>query len=225
MDFLAKVDSKSPSPDIPLQTASFITACFHQLFYWSERWKVLTYKGIGLLQNPMDMWVKQEIVHYSKPEVIVETGTMAGGQAFFFCDTFPGLKVITIDTQQYLKPIAKHKNITYIKGSSIDPDIVKRVGKMVKGKKTMVILDSDHAEKHVFQEMEAYAGMVSKKHYMIVEDTNLGGNPIVNTDIQGRGPIGAVEAFLQKYPGYFTQDFNAEKYLYTHNPGGWLRKT
>ena len=37
----------------------------------------------------------------------------------------------------------------------------------------MVILDSDHTESHVIQELNIYSKIVSKKNYLIVQDTGI----------------------------------------------------
>ena len=43
----------------------------------------------------------------------------------------------------------------------------------VRGKKVLVILDSDHRERHVYQELKAYGPMINKGSYLIVQDTNV----------------------------------------------------
>ena len=42
----------------------------------------------------------------------------------------------------------------------------------------LVVLDSDHSRDHVLKELEIYAPMVTRGSYVIVEDSNINGNPI-----------------------------------------------
>ena len=85
----------------------------------------------------------------------------------------------------------------------------------------MVSLDSDHSKDHVLVEMRAYAGLVTVGNYMVVEDTNLNGNPVWPEF--GPGPKQAVEEFLSDNP-CFLIDRGREKFYLTFNPGGYLKK-
>jgi cephalosporin hydroxylase len=85
----------------------------------------------------------------------------------------------------------------------------------------LVILDSDHTKDHVLAEMRAYGPLVTKGSYMIVEDTNINGHPVL-PDF-GPGPWEAVEEFLQGND-QFTVDRSREKLLMTFNPMGYLRR-
>ena len=86
----------------------------------------------------------------------------------------------------------------------------------------MVILDSGHKRDHVLEELRCYSPRVSSGQYLIVEDTNLNGNP-VRPDF-GPGPMEAVEEFLADHPE-FTRDRSREKFLLTYNPGGYLLRS
>lgn len=68
--------------------------------------------------------------------------------------------------------------------------------------------------------MELYAALVNPGNYLIVEDTNVSGNPVFDPRFN-RGPIEAVEEFLSGN-SQFVRDPNCEKYLLTFNPGGFL---
>ena len=43
-----------------------------------------TYQGIFTCKNPIDVWVYQQIIYETKPNVIVELGTFRGGSAVMF---------------------------------------------------------------------------------------------------------------------------------------------
>lgn len=180
--------------------------------------------GIPVLKCPLDLWIYQEIIFRVKPDLIIETGTYKGGTAHFFasmCELIGTGEVVTVDIEAYPnRPI--HPRITYLHGSSTDPKIIQQVKqKAASVPSVLVVLDSDHSMAHVRKEMELYAPMVSKGSYLIVEDTNINGNPVLPES--GPGPNEAIADYLRSHPE-FTIDRSMEKLLMTFNPGGYLRK-
>ncbi len=199
---------------------------FHELYYDSRdtTWKDTRWRGVRAQKCPLDLWVYQEILHEVQPDLIVETGTAEGGSALFLASILDLLgrgEVITIDV--LLRPdFPRHPRITYLNGSSTDPMIVGHVSDLVgEGDKVVVILDSDHTKDHVLAEMKAYGPLVTKGSYLIVEDTNINGHPVL-PDF-GPGPWEAVEEFLQGND-QFVVDRSREKLLMTFNPMGYLRR-
>jgi cephalosporin hydroxylase len=171
-----------------------------------------------------DLWVYQEILHELRPAAIVECGTANGGSALFLasvCDLLGLGKVITVDIVD--KPgRPSHERITYVTGSSTDPEVVARVRGLVgNGAPVLVILDSDHERDHVLNELRLYAPLVSAGSYLIVEDSNVNGHPVVSDF--GPGPAEAVEQFLVETEE-FEVDRSREKFFLTFNPNGYLRK-
>jgi cephalosporin hydroxylase len=69
--------------------------------------------------------------------------------------------------------------------------------------------------------MYAYAPLVTVGSYLIVEDTNINGHPVLPEF--GPGPGEAVEEFLAKTDD-FEVDRSAEKFFVSMNPGGYLRR-
>ena len=53
----------------------------HDVLYESDAWTHATWLGTQALKNPLDLWVYQEIMDETQPELIVETGTYRGGSA------------------------------------------------------------------------------------------------------------------------------------------------
>lgn len=195
---------------------------FHNFFYHSNLWQQVTWLGVHVLKNPLDLWVLQEIIANIKPDVIVETGTFDGGSALFMAAILDQLKngrIITIDIENRLIPI--HPRINYLIGFSISEYIINQVCKMIyEGEKVMVILDSDHRKDYVFRELELYSQIVTPGSYIVVEDSNLNGHPI---DIFLEGPFEAIEEFLNKNKK-FEIDGNKGKFGVTFNPNGYLRR-
>jgi cephalosporin hydroxylase len=201
----------------------FIMWQFHRFYYSAPAWRNTTWLGVPTLKCPLDLWVYQEILYKEKPDIIVECGTSSGGSALYMasmCDILNHGKIISIDiaAQPHLPT---HPRITYVSGSSTDPEIVSRVHREAVGKKVLVILDSDHSKAHVLGELEAYHDMVYAGGYLIVEDTNIGGHPVWRSF--GAGPMEAVHDFIKKHPE-FSVDKTKEKFYLTFNPNGYLQK-
>ena len=85
----------------------------------------------------------------------------------------------------------------------------------------MVVLDSDHSRDHVLRELRRFHSLVSPGQYLVVEDTNVNGHPVLPQ--HGPGPMEALDIFLAENDD-FEIDSSREKYLITFNPRGYLRK-
>jgi cephalosporin hydroxylase len=210
-------------------SAQGVVERFHKVFYDSKIWMSTKWLGIPTAQNPNDAWIHQEIIAQVKPDFIVETGTWHGGSAALWATILqqvnPEGRVITIDINDLAKaakelPIVKDK-VEFLIGSSVDPAIVAEVTKRVQGKKVLVILDSDHRKNHVLAEMKAYGPLVAKDSYMIVQDTNANGHPVLEK--YGPGPMEAVEEFLATND-QFLPDHEAERLMFTMHPNGYLKR-
>ena len=204
-----------------------IVDAFHELYYTragESTWQDTRWLGVSAFKCPLDMWIYQEIIFEQKPDVIIECGTCLGGSALFLaslCDLMGKGRVLTIDIDP---PDGKpqHPRITYLHGSSTAPETVTRLrGMMTDQDKALVILDSDHHRDHVLNELRIYSHIVHAGGYIIVEDTNFNGHPVV-PDF-GPGPTEAVDIFLRENPDYEV-DASREKFLMTFNPRGYLKR-
>ena len=195
----------------------------HDVLYLSDAWTEATWLGAQALKNPLDLWVYQEIVVATRPELIVETGTYRGGSAFFLasiCDLLGVGEIVSIDIEPVRDDYPAHPRITYLGGrSSTDPDVVATIRERAAGKRTLVVLDSDHSQAHVGAELAVYAELVRVGCYLIVEDSNIGQ---IRKDLLP-GPLEAIEAFLAR-TDRFEIDRRREKFLITFNPSGYLRR-
>ena len=199
---------------------------FHRLFYESGRdtWSNTHWLGVAAQKCAFDLWVYQEILHELRPAVIVECGTAEGGSALFLasiCDLLDHGSILTIDITEYPNR-PEHPRITYLKGSSTDAETIRQVKKLVgEQAPVLVILDSNHERDHVLEELRLYRSLVTSGSYMIVEDSNVNGHPVVPAF--GPGPAEALEQFLRG-SDEFLVDRTREKFFLTFNPGGFLRK-
>jgi cephalosporin hydroxylase len=201
---------------------------FHRLFYetayakgdaWNPKWL-----GYAALKCPFDLWIYQELVHEIRPDLIIETGTARGGSALFLAsilDLLGAGQVLSIDIVR--RPEwPSHPRISYLTGSSTSAAIVAEAARRAaEVSRVMVILDSDHIKDHVAAELRAYAPLVSKGSYLIVEDTNINGHPVFPGF--GPGPWEAVDDFLEVSRG-FVRDRGRERFFVTFNPGGYLQR-
>lgn len=180
--------------------------------------------GVPTWKLPSDMWVYQEILAETRPDVVVETGTQYGGSAMFYAGVMELLgagEVITIDidTSAVYDAVRRHPRITVIEGSSTSPAVIDAVRRQVGGRRAMVILDSDHQREHVAGELEAWPALVSPGCYLVVEDTALGTQYLPGWG----GSLAAVDAWLPRH-AEFERDRGREKFLVTLHPGGYLRR-
>ncbi len=130
-------------------------------------------------------------------------------------------RVITVDVVD-VPGRPQHDRITYVTGSSVDPAILEQLrAAAADADSVMVVLDSDHSRDHVLAELRAYAPFVTPGSYLVVEDTNVNGHPILPSF--GPGPHEAVETFLAE-SAPFVRDREREKFYFTFNPGGYLKR-
>jgi cephalosporin hydroxylase len=175
----------------------------------------------------MDLWVYQEIVWDLQPTLIIETGTAYGGSALYFArqlDRVGEGHVLSIDLEP-AERLPTHPRISYVRGfSSVHAELVAKVQAIAHGHpRVMVVLDSDHAKRHVLAELEAYAPLVTKNQFLVVEDTNMNGRPVDIDWHGGPGPGLAVDEWLPQHKE-FERALLAERYLLTMHPNGWMRR-
>ena len=200
--------------------------------------------GRPIIQYPQDMIALQEIIWDVKPDLIIETGIAHGGSLIFSASMLMLLEAcgeiengevlgIDIDIRAHNKEaIEKHpmsKKITMFEGSSIDDEMIKKVHEFAKrGKKILVILDSNHTHEHVLAELKAYADLTSVGSYCcvfdtIVEDMPKDSFPDRPWDI-GDNPKTAVWEFLKENDDFKIDKDIENKILITVAPDGYLKR-
>lgn len=203
---------------------------FHELYYRRYRGAEdgantinLSWFGHHLMKCPLDLWIYQELLVRTCPDIVVETGTFHGGSALFFAMILDHLghgRVLTVDIEP--KPNRpEHPRVSYVIGSSVESRVIDQVREEVGGHRAMVVLDSNHDAEHVYKEILAYSPLVQPGDYLIVEDTNLNGHPALPGF--GPGPMEAVDKFLSENDD-FVIDQRCERFLMTLNPRGYLRR-
>ncbi len=208
------------------QSDKRIVDAFHRWYYDNadRTWDNTRWLGVPVQKNPFDLWVYQEIIMETHPDVLIEAGTFKGGSAYFFASIFDFLgqgRVYTIDIQeQPNRP--QHRRINYLLGSSTSEAVVQKIKNAIRpGEGVMVSLDSDHSKAHVLNELKIYSDMVTLGNYLVVEDTNVNGHPVLPSF--GPGPWEAVQEF-QKADTRFVVDESRERFGMTFYPRGWLKR-
>jgi cephalosporin hydroxylase len=115
-----------------------------------------------------------------------------------------------------------HPRIRLIEGSSTDPAVVEKVRSVLPKEQGMVVLDSDHKDEHVSQELRLYREFVGNNQYLVVEDTNINGHPVYKA--YGKGPFEAVERFLREDREFARDDLVYKQNMFSCHQSGWLRR-
>lgn len=211
-----------------------IPELYHQWFYSNQVWKNVTYRGIQIFKNPLDLWLYQEIISELKPALIIEFGTGYGGSALFFRDLLytvleaSGLsfKILTVDHDvSDVSPLlsAYPFSLEVVEANSVSMKIQTRLTKLCKDFQApiFVILDSDHRKEHVLSEMLLLKSILKRGDCLVVEDGNINGHP-VNIGF-GDGPFEAIIAYEKLYPDDYIHDkVREEKFGFTFAPNGFL---
>jgi len=212
---------------------------------WNQKYTyTFSWLGRPVIQLPDDMIRIQEVIHASRPDVILETGIAHGGSLIYYaslCAAMGHGRVVGIDIEirphnrqaieaHPLKPL-----ITLIEGGSTDAAIVERVRAEVgDAKSVLVLLDSNHSRAHVRAELEVYAPFVTVGSYIVATDGVMlevadapRGRPEWTTD----NPVSAVQDFLPSHPEFTLEQpawpFNESDLdrNVTHWPSAYLRRT
>lgn len=179
-----------------------------------------TWRGREFRKFGTDMALYAEMIYETQPDYIIESGTYKGGSSLFFADMLTvlcgGGMVLSIDIRNRPAVNPYHHAIEYIRGSSTDPEVIRRIKNQVFNGSVMVTLDSDHSEGHVKAELSAYKDIVTPGQFLVVEDCYV-------RHERPSGPYKAVNWFLANN-NQFKREHPETKYLISVTREGWLRK-
>lgn len=202
---------------------------YHRWYYDTEVWKTTTFLGLPCLKSVSDMWAYQEIISSLRPALIIEFGTFSGASALYFSiikqsvNTTGAILSVDVDHSNVPPMLMQSKAIEFITDSSTSPAVTSRIKELTQQfpGPIFAILDSDHSEKHVFNEMLSLRDILKPGDYLVVEDSNVNGHPVFPE--HGAGPMEAIIAYLEKYPDdYDTDTGREEKFGFTFAPRGFL---
>lgn len=202
---------------------------YHRWYYNTEVWEHVRYLGVTCNKSVADMWNYQEILSEFKPALIVEFGTRFGGSALFFSVTGrainPTLTVLSVDVRhdEVDARVYQDPGIELLTSSSTDPQVATRIVELKRENpgRVFYILDSDHRKSHVLAELESLRPVVSSGDYLVVEDGNINGNPVLPG--WGEGPLEAIHSYFEQFPDDYRHDSEREKkFGFTFAPSGFL---
>ena len=228
----ANISALRDDATLKSQSIAWLAASAARRYSYNFRWM-----GRPIIQYPQDMIAMQEILWDVRPDLIIETGIAHGGSLVYYaslCQLMGHGEVLGIDID--IRPhnraaIESHPmagRIRMLEGSSIDAGMVERVREAARGKRVLVVLDSNHTHAHVLAELEAYAPLVSVGSYCVVFDTVVEDMPSDAFPDRpwgvGDNPKTAVHAFLARDDRFeIDRDIEA-KIQITVAPDGYLKR-
>jgi cephalosporin hydroxylase len=205
------------------------TEAYHRWYYDTLVWQRTTWCGVLILKPVTDLWNYQEIIVALRPSVIVEFGSFAGGSALFFAHVLRAARidgrVLTVDVNQSRTASAAREEplIEFLQASSVAPEALQRIDALRRAHPgpAFFVLDSDHAEAHVYAELVALRPRTREGDVVIVEDTNINGHPVL--PVFGPGPYEALHRYLADYPDDYVLDAEREaKFGFSFARDGFL---
>ena len=186
-----------------------------------------TWMGRPIIQLPEDLIRIQEVIWQLRPDVIVETGVAHGGSLVYYASLLTAMgkgRVIGIDidirshNRRQIEAHPMSSRIMLIEGNSTDLVTASAVRTAIDPHETvLVILDSNHSRRHVEDELEMYAPLVTPGSYIIACDgimAQVAGAPRTEPDWDWNNPLTAIDAFLARNP-----NFQPEEPLFPFNEG------
>jgi len=230
---LSNIASMQEDEDLKLLRDKLYIAMVNYKYSYNFNWL-----SRPIIQFPTDIIAMQEIIWEVKPDLIIETGIAHGGSLIFYASMMELLGGqgevlgVDIDIREHNRiQIEKHrmfKRITMIQGSSVDKHVANEIYDFAKQKRSILVaLDSHHDHKHVLEELQLYAPLVTKGSYLVVFDTLVEDLPETlfsdRSWKRGNNPKTAVWEFLSKNDRFEIDKEIESKLLFTSNPDGYLK--
>ena len=202
---------------------------YHEWHYDGGVWTRTFWMGIRTEKLPLDTWNYQEILFELKPSLVVEFGTRFGGSALYFASIMRSvgrpfrILSVDIDHDQTSPRTKADPDIELFTWSSADSAVTDKIAQMREHfpGPVFAILDSDHSQKHVLGEMMVIRPVLTPGDYVIVEDSNVNGHPVL--PFFGPGPYEAIEEYFRQFPNDYKHDLEREsKFGLTWAPNGYL---
>ena len=178
----------------------------------------------GAVKTWEDLERYAAIMERDKPELIIECGSFSGGSAAWFSRYAPVITIDIDDSHLEERHMANWNNVTFLHGSTTDPDVVNSVRALAKGKRCFVVLDSDHSGPHVYNEILAYQDLVHVGCHMTVEDTLVRWMSGIMATAYDGSPLDAVERLLAESDEWVLDTDIEDMHTQSQHVGGWLKR-
>jgi cephalosporin hydroxylase/ribosome-associated translation inhibitor RaiA len=214
--------------------------------YWLERvsrHKRDSYVGVRLAKFPEDLRVYEHLIWASKPNVVIEVGTLEGGSALWFRDRLRMLatyadigppRVISIDVdvvpaREALRKIdpAYEDTIVLLERDITDPGLPDEIERLLpSGSRCLVVEDSAHMFDTTMAALKGLARFVPLRGFFVVEDGSVDYEEMRLRDDWPRGVLPALRDWLKTPEGRkFAVRRDLEIYGITSHPEGFLQRT
>lgn len=244
-----EIDAMARSSELSELSRAWINSANTYKYSYHFEWM-----GRPIIQYPQDMVAMQGLIWQTKPDLIVETGIAHGGSLIMNASMLALLdlceaielgatldprqsrrKVLGIDidirahNREAIEAHPMSSRIKMIEGSSIAPEVVDQVRRVVEGYgRVLVCLDSMHTHDHVLAELNAYAPLVTPGSYCVVYDTIIEDMPENMFPDRpwgvGNNPKTAVWEYLKTHPEFEVDSSIQDKLLVTVAPDGFLKR-
>jgi len=194
--------------------------------------------GVQILKTQLDLYRYFRVLGQLRPKVVIETGVQHGGSSLFFMQSMhllysqdptggPGYYVgVDLHCPLDGRVLDYQAPRTFIRGDCLAPEVVAKVVEVVGDLgPRLVVLDSVHSKVHVDEELKLYAPLCRVGDWLVVEDTDHNGRPV----LADYGPAAgeAVDEFLTR--SELGQKFRSQPMIEqmagpTNSPGAWLMR-
>jgi cephalosporin hydroxylase/ribosome-associated translation inhibitor RaiA len=242
---LKAAQGKEPKPvrEFPQRTPLDLGATVRK--YWLERvarHKRDSYAGVRLAKFPEDLRVYEHLIWASKPNVVIEIGTLRGGSALWFRDRLRTLVsyghigqplVVSIDldiagAREDIRAAdpAYQETIVLLEGDVTDPELPDEVEALLPPHaRCLVVEDSAHVFETTMAALRGFARFVPPEGFFVVEDGSVDHEEMRLRPDWPRGVLPAVRGWLETAEGRkFRVRRDLELYGITAHPEGFLQR-
>jgi cephalosporin hydroxylase len=242
---LKAAPSQAPKPvrEFPRSTPLDLGATVRE--YWLERTsrhRRDSYAGVRMAKFPEDLRVYEHLIWASKPNVVIEIGTLSGGSALWFRDRLrtlagygriddPLVVSIDLDIDEARESIAAadpdyDETITLLEADVTDADLPGRVEALLPaGARCLVSEDSAHVFETTMAALVGFARFVHAGGFFVAEDGSVDVEEMRLREDWPRGVLPAVREWLQTPEGRkFKVRRDLEVYGITSHPEGFLQR-
>mgnify|MGYP001161405333 FL=1 len=140
-------------------------------------WDTTLWRGVWSQKLPTDMWNYQEIITERNVTLVIECGARQGGSTLFFHDILSALgrdfRILSIDIEDQWDDKVNSDRIRKLACSDVSQQAVTVMKEEINKTKgsVFVLLDSNHSEEHVYEQLKTITPLLRTDDYMLVEDT------------------------------------------------------